>query len=56
MIAMYQRQFQSMDARMPGLKAKIILPDTGHWVPQEQPQATNEYLIGFLNGVHSSGA
>jgi pimeloyl-ACP methyl ester carboxylesterase len=51
MITMYQPQFQSMDAWMPALKAKIILPDVGHWAPQEQPRATNEYLIDFLNAV-----
>lgn len=56
MMTMYQPQLQSMDAWIPGLKAKIVLPDVGHWVPQEQPQVTSRYLIDFLNGVRHTAA
>jgi pimeloyl-ACP methyl ester carboxylesterase len=36
---------------MPNLKATHIVPGAGHWVQQQQPDAVNEMLIGFLRGI-----
>ena len=33
------------------LRAELVVPDAGHWVQQEAPEAVNEALLGFLGGV-----
>lgn len=33
---------------MTDLRGAVIIPECGHWIMQEQPQATNEALLGFL--------
>jgi len=37
-----------LDDRVPDLRAKITLPDTGHWVQQERPDEVNGALLEFL--------
>ncbi len=37
-----------MEARVPDL-TRVVIPDCGHWTQQEQPEATNEALIGWLD-------
>lgn len=32
-------------------RGAVILPDIGHWVQQEAPQATNDALTGFIAGL-----
>jgi pimeloyl-ACP methyl ester carboxylesterase len=34
-----------------GLRGSIILRDCGHWIMQEQPDAVNKELLGFLHGL-----
>jgi pimeloyl-ACP methyl ester carboxylesterase len=41
----------SMRARMPQLRDVVIVPDAGHFVQQEQPQAVNAALLRFLSGL-----
>lgn len=36
-----------MEDRVPNV-TKVLIPDCGHWTQQEQPEATNEALLGFL--------
>jgi pimeloyl-ACP methyl ester carboxylesterase len=33
------------------LRGSIVLPDCGHWIMQEQPEAVNEALLAFLDSV-----
>jgi pimeloyl-ACP methyl ester carboxylesterase len=37
-----------LDPWVPYLRVKRI-PDSGHWVQQEQPEKVNEYMLEFLN-------
>ena len=41
----------AMMAVLPNLRDVVVLPDIGHWTQQEAPEAVNEGLIGFLNGL-----
>ncbi|MCY4095135.1 MAG: alpha/beta hydrolase [Gammaproteobacteria bacterium] len=41
----------AMLAVLSNLKDIVVLPDIGHWTQQEAPDAVNEGLIGFLNGL-----
>ncbi len=41
---------EGMEARVPDLE-RVIIADCGHWTQQEQPEATNEALIGFCRRV-----
>jgi pimeloyl-ACP methyl ester carboxylesterase len=38
----------SMDALVPNLRAKILVPGAGHWVQVEQPDVVNRALLEFL--------
>ena len=37
--------------RITDLRGTIIIPNCGHWLPQEQPEAVNAALIKFLKGL-----
>lgn len=41
---------EGMEARVPNL-SRALIDDCGHWTQQEQPDATNQALIGFLDGL-----
>ena len=41
----------AMLAVLPNLTDIVVLPDIGHWTQQEAPDAVNEGLIRFLNGL-----
>jgi pimeloyl-ACP methyl ester carboxylesterase len=36
-----------MEAYVPDLE-KILVRDSGHWTQQEQPQAVNEAILGWM--------
>ena len=40
-----------MKQLVPNLVDSVSLEDIGHWTQQEAPEAVNEGLIGFLNGL-----
>ncbi|MYD43548.1 MAG: alpha/beta hydrolase [Gammaproteobacteria bacterium] len=42
---------EAMKTVVPNLVDAVVLPDIGHWTQQEAPEAVNEGLIGFLNGL-----
>ncbi|MCP4223934.1 MAG: alpha/beta hydrolase [Actinomycetia bacterium] len=46
-----QRAIGRFGETLPNLIGSHILDNCGHWVQQEQPAATNELLIGFLNSL-----
>ena len=37
-----------MDDFYTDLRAKVIVPNAGHWVQQEQPDAVNAAILAFL--------
>jgi pimeloyl-ACP methyl ester carboxylesterase len=41
---------EGMEARVPNL-TKAVIEDCGHWTQQEQPEAFNAALIGYLDGL-----
>jgi hypothetical protein len=34
----------------------VIIPDCGHWITEEQPQATTELVVDFLRRARSTAA
>ena len=46
-ISMYSEAFENLEKTIPNLKEKILLPDAGHWLQQEQPEKVNQLLINF---------
>ena len=36
------------------LRGVVLIPETGHWVQQEEPQETNAAIIEFLKGLPSN--
>jgi pimeloyl-ACP methyl ester carboxylesterase len=47
-IAMHAEEFQALEANVPNLRNKVLLPGTGHWTQQERPDEVNRLLIEFL--------
>jgi len=48
------RQFTSVKAMtgwVSDLRSNIVMPGAGHWVQQQEPEAVNAALLGFLNGL-----
>lgn len=39
---------EGMEERVPNLRATVLIEDSGHWTQQEQPEAFNRALLGFL--------
>jgi pimeloyl-ACP methyl ester carboxylesterase len=33
------------------LRAEVLVPGAGHWVQQQEPEAVNDALLGFLGGL-----
>lgn len=46
-----EQALEAMKVVVPNLVDAVVLPDIGHWTQQEAPEAVNEGLIGFLNGL-----
>lgn len=42
---------QAMKDSLPDLRGFHVLDGAGHWLQQERPEAVNELLIGFLDGL-----
>jgi pimeloyl-ACP methyl ester carboxylesterase len=47
-ITLYRQAFDDMEAAVPNLANKTLLPGAGHWVQQERPYEVNRLLIDFL--------
>jgi pimeloyl-ACP methyl ester carboxylesterase len=43
---------EGMEEWVPNLRGKLMLPATGHWTQQEQPDEVNAALIKFLSGLN----
>lgn len=48
-IALSQKQLERMPAVVTDLRGMHLFPGTGHWVQQEQPDATNAAILRFLS-------
>jgi pimeloyl-ACP methyl ester carboxylesterase len=48
---MGRRAIERFDQTLPRLWRSEVLPGCGHWTQQEQPQAVNELLLGFLGSL-----
>ena len=46
---------ERMRNTLPDYRGDVLIPDSGHWVQQETPDAFNEALLGFLRTVSSAG-
>lgn len=46
-IDMYRDAYDCLETTMPNLKGKVLIPDAGHWVQQEQPEAVTGRLLDF---------
>ena len=49
-IAMRRAAVESLEAAVPNLKKKVLLPGAGHWIQQERPAEVNQLLLEFLAG------
>lgn len=52
-IEMYRPAYESLERTMPGLRSKTLVPDAGHWVQQERPEAVNRILLDFCSQLAS---
>jgi pimeloyl-ACP methyl ester carboxylesterase len=46
-----QQIIDDMPTLVPLLRESIVLPDCGHWIQQERPEAVNAALLSFLNSL-----
>lgn len=46
-----RRIVDDMPALVPHLRDTVIIPDAGHWVQQEKPDAYNAAVLAFLRGL-----
>lgn len=47
-VTMNMGAVDSMPTTLPGFRRSVLLPDVGHWTPQEDPVAFNEALLAML--------
>lgn len=50
-ITMMKGQYDNLEANIPNLTKKVLVPGAGHWVQQEAPNQINELMIEFLNNL-----
>ena len=50
-LRMLPNQLENLRRMCADLRVEVSLPGAGHWVQQERPDAVNQALIGFLDGV-----
>ncbi|MBW2673416.1 MAG: alpha/beta hydrolase, partial [Deltaproteobacteria bacterium] len=43
--------YDRMEASIPNLKQKVLLPGAGHWIQQERPLEINDLMIQFLKDL-----
>lgn len=44
---------ERMKPHVPGLRNVHLIPETGHWVQQEQPEKTNQFILDFLDSIRA---
>jgi pimeloyl-ACP methyl ester carboxylesterase len=50
-IVMYSQAYDNLEANIPNLKKKVLIPGAGHWIQQERPNEVNDLLIEFLKDL-----
>jgi pimeloyl-ACP methyl ester carboxylesterase len=50
-LSMARSAVDSLEASVPNLRDKIILPGVGHWTQQERPAEVNAAMLDFLESV-----
>jgi len=50
-IEFHRQELDTLEANLPGLKKKVLLPGAGHWTQQECPAEVNSLLVEFLQGL-----
>lgn len=50
-VAILRAGWESLEAAMPGLRKKVLVPGAGHWVQQERPEEVSALLVEFLRGL-----
>jgi pimeloyl-ACP methyl ester carboxylesterase len=48
-LKMAAEEFEALEANVPKLWRKHLIPGVGHWVQQEQPEEVNRLLLAFLS-------
>jgi pimeloyl-ACP methyl ester carboxylesterase len=46
-----QQIIDNMPSLVPKLRESIVVPDCGHWIQQERPEAVNAALLNFLESL-----
>ena len=46
-----QQQLASMQRFVPNLKARVLLPNSGHWIQQERAAEVGAAMIEFLQSL-----
>jgi len=46
---------EAMDGWVSDLRVNAVVPEAGHWVNQEAPEAVNRELLGWLAGIELGG-
>ncbi len=55
-VSLYRHAFDGLESTMPGLRHKLLIPNAGHWVQQEQPEPVNRALVEFCSSLRASAA
>jgi len=51
MVGGKQNVMATLDANVPNLRKKVLLPGAGHWTQQERPREVNELMVEFVGGL-----
>ncbi len=46
-------EYDALEANVPNLWKKVLVPGAGHWVQQERPDEVNRWLLAFLNELEA---
>jgi pimeloyl-ACP methyl ester carboxylesterase len=49
-------EFEALEANVPNLWKKVLIPGAGHWIQQERPEEVNRLLMNFLNSLDAGAA
>jgi len=50
-LSMARAAVDNLEASVPNLRKKVILPGCGHWTQQERAKEVNEEMIAFIRGL-----
>lgn len=46
-------EYQALEANVPNLWKKVLIPGAGHWIQQERPDEVSQWLVAFLNELEA---